>query len=435
MNKFTLLTQFLVLVFLVAAITVANAQQMDAKLNMAKRELMSIESKLKTIKTGDVSQYNRISEQLTKTSNLLQTTESKTHPDYVVSVQKWSSLRQNMVEIAQTWQTAQSEQTAQRQQATQKSKLDLDKILSKYQRENRPKLSQNPSPSEVTLWARKMKALQTDILQADLSILNKSDGSNADTQRVKAWISGNFQEQISQDINLLMQQFNSQIEMAVQLSRQLENINSTQKMKVYNFAYGENGQRNAATLQQGLLASANGKVLDDIFPNIKNPNRQDHLALIAFNQQNFEVYQEQAAQTHIELASVPKKKKPVREDFIKGIYQKLWYRGSELASIDRKGSIWMNNRDVGDVTANGRIWVGSNDLGSIEKDGKVWFRGRHIGTLEENGKVWRGGTQVGLVEPNGKVWVDGNSNGEIVPFEGEWKRAAIIYFFRDIFAE
>ena len=108
MNKFTLLTQFLVLVFLVAAITVANAQQMDAKLNMAKRELMSIESKLKTIKTGDVSQYNRISEQLTKTSNLLQTTESKTHPDYVVSVQKWSSLRQNMVEIAQTWQTAQS---------------------------------------------------------------------------------------------------------------------------------------------------------------------------------------------------------------------------------------------------------------------------------------------------------------------------------------
>jgi hypothetical protein len=33
------------------------------------------------------------------------------------------------------------------------------------------------------------------------------------------------------------------------------------------------------------------------------------------------------------------------------------------------------------------------------------------------------------------VWINGNSNGEIVPFDGEWKRAAVVYYFRDIFAE
>ncbi|WP_371194116.1 hypothetical protein [Glaciecola sp. SC05] len=445
------LSHFILLVMIIGSSTVAFAQQMDAKLNMAKRELMSIETKLKTLKVGDVSQYNRIGEQLTKTSDLLQTTDSKTHPDYITSVQKWSSLRQSMVEMAQTWQSANntnSEQANAKQSAAPavdasntssvaqaSSSIDPDAILSKYQRENRPQLSSNPSPSEVEEWAVKMRALQSTELQSDLALLNSPNVSKADAQRVKAWISGNFQEQISQDVSAVMQQFNSQVEMAVQLSRQIENINASEKMKVYNFAYGENGERNAATLEQGLLASMNGKTLDELFPKLKNPNRQTHLALIAFNQQNFSGYQEQAAQTHIELAAMPKKKAPVREQFIKGITQKLWYRGSELASLDRKGSIWMNNRDIGDVTANGTIWVGSNDLGSIEKDGKVWFRGNHIGTLEENGAVWRSGTQVGLIEPSGKVWVDGNANGEIVPFEGEWKRAAIIYFFSDIFAE
>lgn len=65
----------------------------------------------------------------------------------------------------------------------------------------------------------------------------------------------------------------------------------------------------------------------------------------------------------------------------------------------------------------------------------MWFEGRHIGTLEENGRVWRNSSQVGSIDKNGKVWISSTETGVIVPFEGEWKRAAIIYFFTDLFKE
>ena len=55
--------------------------------------------------------------------------------------------------------------------------------------------------------------------------------------------------------------------------------------------------------------------------------------------------------------------------------------------------------------------------------------------LEDNGEVWRNGTQVGLVEVagNGDVWIGGSKDGAVEPYAQEWKRAAIVFFFSDVF--
>lgn len=428
---------------------VANAQQMDAQLNIAKRNLAQIENELASLQAGDVGSYNRISEKLTKTAELIKTSTSQTHPDFAVSVQKWSAFQQQMVEIAQQWQTVQT-QTEQQQtthttqqgttsttpsQTTVSNAVNADAILQKYQRQNRPKLANYPSPEDARQWSERIKALQTTELTQDLQLLNDPSVSSQDAARVKRWIGGQFQTEISEDINREFQRFNSTEMNAVNLSKQILAIDESDTMKAYNFAKGENGRNNALTLNNGLIASAVGQALDEAFPDMANPKRLEHIQQIATAQSRFDDMLAGVNSTEQALAKLPKKQKQKNAKFLKGIEQELWYRGSRLAHLDTKGSIWMDSRDVGDITSNGTIWVGGNDLGSIEPDGKVWFRGNHIGTLEENGKVWRNGTQVGLIESDGKVWIDGNANGEIVPFDGEWKRAAVIYYFRDIFSE
>jgi hypothetical protein len=58
---------FLVLMIVIAAQSACSvAQQMDAQLNMAKRSLAQIETKLSNIQSDDVSQYNKVGEQLNK---------------------------------------------------------------------------------------------------------------------------------------------------------------------------------------------------------------------------------------------------------------------------------------------------------------------------------------------------------------------------------
>ena len=70
-----------------------------------------------------------------------------------------------------------------------------------------------------------------------------------------------FQQQIKQDIKAVMQGFSGQTENAVMLANQIQNIDPNDKMRGYNFAHGSNGENNAATLQQGLLAVTNAKEL------------------------------------------------------------------------------------------------------------------------------------------------------------------------------
>jgi hypothetical protein len=429
----------------------AFAQQMDAKLNLAIRSLDTIEGSLSNIRQGDVAQYNKLSDQLTKAADLLKATESKTHPDYVKSVQRWSSLRQTMVSTATQWQQAQStanivpktsnqNSSAQSYNSTEskpvaENTINPDAILSKYQKQNRPKLGNYPNPSEVEAWATQMKMLQTSELQKDLALLAQSKASSNDIARVSRWIQGDFQTQLQQDVRTRLNSFNSQVDSAVQLANQIRSIKPDDKMRAYNFAKDANGRRNMQMLESGLIATANASALEQVFPSFTDPKRQEKLAAIAIAQQTLDTFIANTEIVNEELAKLPQKTKKTSKVSFKGISQELWLNGSVLASLDKKGSIWMNSTDVGDITANGTIWVRGNDLGSIEPDGKVWFRGNHIGTLEHNGSIWRSGSQVGLIEDDGKVWINGNANGSIVPFEGEWKRAAVIFYFRDIFAE
>lgn len=429
--------------------TSTYAANLDAHLNMAKRSLAEIEGSIAKIQPGDVSLYNNLSGKLTKAAELLKKTESKTHPDYVPTIQKWSALQQSMVNIAQQWQQANQSTPAITSSAESNSpnqskksntppvnanNVDVEAILAKYQRQNRPQISGNPSPEEAQQWSSAMRALQTTELQKDLTRLKKSGAAPADVQRVSKWISGNFQQQISQDIQNQLANNEGHVQTAMQLAQQIANIGDN-KMRAYNFANGENGERNSAVLANGLRASAVGQVYDHIFPNLANAQRQPNLVAIVMAQQSFETLQQQSVVTGAELAKLPKKQKKRKTHFLKGIEQEFWLRGSVFASIDKKGNVFIGSSEVGDIESNGKIWVRGNQLGSIETNGKVWFRGRHVGTLEENGKVWRNSRQVGLVETNGMVWIGGNSNGEITPYENEWKRAAILYYFRDFFNE
>ena len=436
--------------FLVNIVFSSNvfAQQMDAKLNMAKRSLDTLETKVNAIRQGDVAEYNRLSEQLTKASTLLQTTESKAHPDYITSIQRWSLLRQVMAEKAQQWQaqTAQSvtTNTSSSDSATsnnsnaspvQNSRVDADVILAKYHPDNRPTLGNYPNPSEVGEWAQKMRALQTTELKNDLATLQQAGVDSNDADRVTRWISGEFQTQIQQQVLTRLQGFNGLIENAVQLAKQIDGIDINDKMRAYNFANDANGRNNNQTLENGLIATANVQQLETVYPKLVDEKRMQKLTAIVMAQQKLDSMRSGSVETETALSALPKKQKPKKESFLKGIDQELWLNGNLLAYLSKKGNIYMNSTDVGDITSNGTIWVRGNDLGSIESNGKVWFRGNHIGTLEENGKVWRNGSQVGTVETNGKVWINGNSNGEIVPFDGEWKRAAVVFYFSDVFAE
>ncbi|KAA3609813.1 MAG: hypothetical protein D8M58_08795 [Calditrichaeota bacterium] len=121
-------------------------------------------------------------------------------------------------------------------------------------------------------------------------------------------------------------------------------------------------------------------------------------------------------------ATKPKKKKK------KSTSQMLWLDGSRFCEITKKGQVWINSNKVGDIESNGKIWVKGNRAGSIEKNGKVWHNGNHVGTIEDNGKVWKRGSQVGSITKDGKVWIGSSSRGSIVG-DGDWRRAAIIYYF------
>jgi hypothetical protein len=251
-------------------VTATHAAAMDAHLNMAKRSLAEIENAVASLKPGDVSLYNNLSTKLTKAADLLKKTESKAHPEYVPSIQKWSALQQSMVSIAQQWQQANSSAPASASPSethgpsrssksnplvSNANKVDLDTILAKYQRQNRPQLSERASPSDAQEWSSAMIALQSSELHNDLAILKKSGAAAADIQRVSKWIGGNFQQQIKQDIQDKLANNEGQVRTAVELAQQISTIGDN-KMRAYNFANGENGERNAAVLADGLRASA-----------------------------------------------------------------------------------------------------------------------------------------------------------------------------------
>lgn len=429
--------------------TLGHAATIDANLNIATRTLKEVSTGLDGLRPGDVSSYNRLSAKLTKSAELLQASESKAHPDFATSVATWQALQARMAAIASEWQAAQA-QAQSAQPAAQPSasapasapppvaQIDLDPLMSKYERANLPQLPDSPTPEQADTWAEQVLALQTTQLAADLATIDEAVAAGAassnDGNRVRRWISDIHQGAITERINLALQSGDGIIRSAAHTAELINAIGPEDRSKAYNFATGDNGTNNRARLDDALRAGEVANVLDRRFGKT-NDDRHTLLESIANARNKLDELEPVAAAFAEVLANTPRKTRPVPPDFLAPIAQEFWLNGSILAESDAKGGIWIDSNQVGDITHNGKIWVDSNERGSIEPDGEVWLDGNSMGSLEPNGEVWRGGNQVGLIQQDGTVWVNGSAAGEIVPFQGEWKRAAILYYFRDFFAQ
>lgn len=419
------------------------AAEMDAKLNMANRLIVEIDSGLSVLQTGDVSRYNTLSKKLTKAAELLKSTTSTQHPDYGPAAQKWNALRQVMVATAQQWQEAQAREQVQEQVQEQKTDvgsnqtINADEILVRYQRDALQELPNNPSNEQLEAWAETLQLLRGKQLQADLEILDSGGVNPQDANRVRRWITGNFQQQINDRISKQINNRQGTVRDAQMLAEMILAISDDDEMRIFNFAHGENGDNNHDRLAAGVRASQQIMLLGNYFPDMTNANIKESVNLIESAATRFQSMREQARQTSNKLAAMPKKERPKRPEFLQAIEQEIWFRGSYIGSISRKGTVVLESTDVGSITTDGRVWVRGNDAGSIEPNGDVWLRGTQLGSIEDNGQVWRNGTQVGFVEIDdaGDFWVGGNKNGAVVPFSGEWKRAAIIFYFRDMFVD
>ncbi|MCG7982490.1 MAG: hypothetical protein JAY90_07010 [Candidatus Thiodiazotropha lotti] len=438
----------------------AQAQAMDADLNLATRTLKQVEQGLDRLRPGDVPSYNRLSAKLNKAAKHLETTQSKSLPEYTNAVKQWGTLQASMVEIANDWnaqrQQAEAAQTppagkshpanksppaskpptVRAQPAPAVEPVDLDPLMTKYQRNHLPKLPDSATAEQARTWARQMKGLQTTQLQSDLasidSALKSGAASKSDADRVRRWVSDLFQGNIKQSISQQIQRNEGTIESMLYMADMINSVKPGDKNGAYRFAGDGKLQSNRMRLDDALRAGSVLVVFDELFGG-NSPTRADKLKRIESARTKLDELAPLAAEQARYFARAAKKRPPVTKEFLAPIAQKYWLNGSVTAESESDGSIWIDANDVADITHNGKIWIESNERGSIEPNGDVWFDGNQVGSLESNGEVWRSGDQVGLIEQNGTVWINGSPAGEIVPFQGEWKRAAILYYFRDFF--
>lgn len=433
----------------------AQGDTMDYDLNQAIRTIADVTGGLERLRPGDVSSYNRLGAKLTKAAGHLQATQSQAHEQYQPAVAQWSALQAQMAAIAQSWQAAQAQAQAQAAQAESPAEpqpapaskplpraqpaaaaVDLDPLMDKYQRNNLPVLPEAATPEQGRAWAEAMKGLQTARLAADLAVIDSALASGAasaaDADRVRRWITDSFQRTIQERIDHQVQAQDGAVSSMVHLVDLIERVGPDDGNGAYRVAGEVNGPANAARLDDALRAGAVAAQFDVVFDR-GNPERVAMLRRVAVARQKFDALAPLAAKQAQAFASAPAKRRPVTKDFLAPIAQKFWLNGNVAAESDRRGGIWIDSNEVGNITHNGKIWVASNERGSIEPDGKVWFDGNQVGSLEANGEVWRGGNQVGLIDSDGTAWVGGNPAGEVEPYQGEWQRAAILYYFRDFF--
>ncbi|MEW8561931.1 MAG: hypothetical protein AB2541_07490 [Candidatus Thiodiazotropha sp.] len=441
---------FLFQVALLITMAVDQVQAMDADLNLATRTINEVSKGLERLRPGDVSNYNRLSGKLNKAAKYLESTKSKSLPEFAAAVKRWGELQSRMAEIATAWNAAQQkaqaaaslpppaarQAPAPAQAMPAVEPVDLDPLMTKYQRSALPRLAESATPEQARVWAEHMKALQTTQLQSDLatidSALASGTASQSDAERVRRWISEMFQDNIKRTVARQIQINEGIIDSMLYSSDLINDVKLDDKNGAYRFAGDDKLENNRMRLDNALRAGAVAAVFDEVFGG-GNPVRAGKLNRIESARARLDELAPVAAQQAMRLAHAPKKQRPVTKDFLAPIAQEFWLNGSVMAESEADGSIWIEANDVADITHNGRIWIDSNERGSVEPNGEVWFDGNQVGSLEPNGEVWRGGNQVGLIEQNGTVWIDGSPAGEIVPFQGEWKRAALLYYFRDFF--
>ena len=455
---------------LLLALTPAFAQTIDYDLNQATRTIRDVDSGLQRLRPGDVATYNRLSAKMTKAADHLKATQSQSHPDFEAAVKRWSELQTQMAAIAQQWNAAAAQQQAQQAatqaapapapapaaqqptpapapapapgaqqaapQAASVEPVNLDPIMDKYQRQNLPKLADTATPDEARAWAEHMRSLQTTTLEEDIATIDAALSSGAaskpDADRVRQWISDQFQNSISRTIRDQVLKPDGTIASMKYVAELINGVEDGDMNGAYRFAGDMKYENNATRLDAAIQAGAVADVFDEVF-GTDNPDRAEKVANLKAARKRLDELKPVADEQAKILAGLPRKERKKNKDFLAPIAQEFWLNGSVMAESDDEGNIWVSGDDIGDITHNGTIWVQANERGSIEPNGEVWFDGNEVGSLEPNGEVWRGGNQVGLIDENGKVWINGSADGEIVPYNGEWKRAAVLYYFRDYF--
>jgi hypothetical protein len=325
--------------------------------------------------------------------------------------------------------------TATRSEST--VKVDADVILKRYQEPNLPRLAELPTPDAAATWAKQMQSLRSTELQKDLDTVaaGRANGTlnAADADRVSRWIGGLYQEQISRKIEQQIALTDGRIFDAMLAAKGVARITDSDRNAARNFANAVNGPANAKRLANGLRAVTVAMEFDRIFERSEPPDRTQQVQQLANAQQRLQELSVIAAEVEVAAKTYAKAHPKTRskpKEILPSLVQKYWMNGSIIAELDRKGGIWVNSNEVGHITNTGKIWVDSVERGSLEEDGGVWFDGNKVGELASDGRVWNyiSNTQPGSIDSNGKVW-SGTDSGEITGFAGEWKRAAIVYFF------
>jgi len=464
-----------------------QAETMDYDLNQASRLVKAVDGDLKRLREGDVAAYNRTSKKMEKAAKHLEATQSKSHAEYAPTIKHWGELQAQMADIATKWNTAVAQQQAQvaaqqqaaeaeqqRQQAQataiaeqkaaataqQKAKkveqqrqqdqaaaakpqvemVDLDPLMEKYQRQNLPKLNDDATASQAKVWAQQMLALQTTHMQADLKTIDEAlqtgAASKNDADRVRYWISDSFQGTIKREVQDQMAKQRGMVKGIKHSVDLIHSIEDGDANGAYRVAGPIHGPNNKLLLENAIRSGEVVANYAEVYGEQSNTENAEIAALVTqikSARNRIDELEPLAKKQEKAFANAPKKEHSKNKEFLPALAQKFWLNGSVIAETEKDGSVWIDSNDVGDITHNGEIWIDANHRGSIEPNGDVWFDGNQVGNLEENGKVWRDSNQVGLIDKEGTVWVNGNPAGEIEPFNGEWKRAAILYYFSDFY--
>lgn len=444
-----------------------QSQVMDYNLNQAIRSIEGLYKQFAILRQNDISGFNRLSDRMNKAAELLQGSESRSHPEFIQAAQRLSHLQEQMAQIgaelrqeqdrqqkllAQQQAKAAADAERERQEKAQAAaKLGeqrrlqenttqtvLNPIKAKYERSSLPAISETPTPEQAREWATAMHALRTTELQTDVATIDAvtADGSaNAEDARMaKYWITDGSQRVIASNIRDARMKAEGWVISAGTFADMVNAVEPGDKNGAYRFAKDDLGtyDRNLHHLDRALQAGEVILVYNDIFGEPAE-SQTEAINKIAAAREKLISLKPIADEQAVVIANAEPARPAKARDFLAPIAQKFWFEGNMIAESETDGSIWIDANDVADITNNGEIWIQANEMGSIEPNGEVWFDANHVGTLVDGGEVWRGGNQVGLIDKEGTAWVNGNPTGKIEPFDGEWRRAAIIYYFSDFF--
>ncbi|MCB0283225.1 MAG: hypothetical protein KDF60_11645 [Calditrichaeota bacterium] len=405
--------------------SICELKAQDSDFVRAQKTLDQIENGFKYLKRNDTAAYNNLSAKLSDCRTLLESTKSKTHKDYNSLVNRWNAAKDKLIAIAAEWQKPQyvkPEAAAPQQSSSQ----IYNAMIQKYQTQNRPKLSPVATPKQAAEWVLAMQNLVGPQLVKDTQQMEAYFASGKvtkqDKERFDRWTQQTWYNQIVDQIKIASENAESELGNSLDRANFINNADENDKNKVMNIGGSNYYQDNKETLEAGLfhidVVSEFDKGLNQYDPQKRNQQKE----LLKAAKDKLERFKIKDAIVRQELASMPKKPKS------KSTSQKLWLDGSQFCEITQKGEVWINSKYVGYIEGDGEIWVNGNSVGSIEKNGDVWHRGNQVGTLTASGEVWKSGSRAGSITEGGKVWIGSSSRGT-VEGPGDWRRAAIVYFF------